>query len=51
LYIPIDFIIYAVCLAGCSYISYRLGKTEGVADAVQYFIDTGVIEAEEEDEW
>lgn len=41
--------IFIFCLLGCALQSYFLGKRVGIEGAVQYFIDEGVIEVEDED--
>jgi hypothetical protein len=41
--------IFIFCLLGCGLQSYVLGKRVGIEGAVQYFIDEGVIEVEDED--
>lgn len=41
---PETAIIFLLCLAGCTYHSFVLGRKRGIEGAVQYFIDEGVIE-------
>jgi hypothetical protein len=43
-----EFAIFVFCLIGCGITSYRLGHTEGVAGAVEYLIDQGVLEVDDE---
>jgi hypothetical protein len=45
----IEFIMYLLVMIGCAYTSFRLGKHEGVQDAISYFHDMGMIEPKEED--
>jgi len=39
--------VFIFCLIGCGVHCWRLGKSEGIEGAVQYFIDNGYIEVEE----
>jgi hypothetical protein len=40
--------IFVFCLLGCGYSSYFIGKRAGIEGTVQYFIDLGVLEVEDE---
>lgn len=42
--------IFVFCIVGCSYMSFRSGRAEGISEAVQYLIEAGVIEIEETEE-
>lgn len=42
--------IFAFCLIGCSLTSFYIGRQEGIEGTVQYFIDAGILEVEDEDE-
>jgi len=46
--IGVDTLIFIFCLLGCGISTWYLGHKEGVEDAVQYFIDNGVIEVDED---
>ena len=43
-----EFAIFIFCLLGCGIHSWKLGKSQGVEATVQYMIDTGVLEVEDE---
>jgi hypothetical protein len=43
-----EFAIFIFCMIGCGISSWQLGKTTGVEATVQYMIDTGVLEVEED---
>jgi hypothetical protein len=43
-----EFAIFLFCMIGCGIQCWHLGKTTGVEAAVQYMIDTGVLEVEED---
>lgn len=45
----IDYAICAFCLVGCGIVSFKLGRLEGIEHTVQYFINVGVLEVEEEE--
>ena len=42
-------IVMVVCIIGVGYSSYRLGVKRGAEATVQYMIDEGILEFEEED--
>ena len=44
----VSIMIFAVCMAGCALSSFYLGRREGIESTVQYLIDQGVIELEDE---
>tara|TARA_B000000557_G_scaffold219274_1_gene186983 strand:- start:176 stop:316 length:141 start_codon:yes stop_codon:yes gene_type:complete len=46
--LSIDLVIFILCLCGCGLHSWHLGKQQGIEGAVQYFIDQGYIEVEDE---
>ena len=41
--------IFAVCMAGCGLSSFYLGRREGIESTVQYLIDQGVIDIDDEE--
>jgi hypothetical protein len=43
-----EFLIFSFCLAGCAGQSYYLGRKMGIESTVQYFIDQGVLEVDDE---
>jgi hypothetical protein len=43
-----EFAIFLFCMIGCGIQCWHLGKTTGVEATVQYMIDTGVLEVEED---
>ena len=42
------FIVFALCLAGCGMHSYRVGRRVGIESAIDYMVDNGDIELEDE---
>jgi len=40
--------IFAVCMIGCGLTSFHLGRQEGIENTVQYLIDEGVLEVDDE---
>lgn len=40
--------IFAVCMIGCGMTSFHLGRQEGIENTVQYLIDEGVLEVDDE---
>ena len=48
--IEFAFIIFALCMTGCAAVSWRLGKTAGAEDTLQFLIDEGIITIDFEDE-
>lgn len=46
--IGVDAVIFIFCLLGCGISAWYLGHREGIEDAVQYFIDNGIIEVDED---
>lgn len=40
--------VFVFCLIGCGISSYFIGKQAGIEGAVQYFIDAGVLEVDDE---
>lgn len=42
-------IIFTICLAGCGQTAFHLGRREGIENTVQYLIDTGVLEVDDEE--
>lgn len=43
-------IIFGICMFGCSLTAFHLGRREGIENTVQYLIDVGVLEIEDNDE-
>lgn len=44
----VEFAIFMFCMIGCGMQCWHLGKTTGVEATVQYMIDQGVLEVEED---
>ena len=40
--------VFPICMAGCALTSFHLGRQEGIESTVQYLIDQGVIDIDEE---
>ncbi len=40
--------IFAVCMFGCALTSFHLGRREGIENTVQYLIDQGVLDVDDE---
>ena len=40
--------IFVFCLVGCGLTSFFLGRRDGIEATVDYFIEIGVLEAEDE---
>lgn len=45
-----SYIIFAICMTGCAWQCYILGRKLGIQTAVQYFIDNGILEVVDENE-
>lgn len=41
-------IVFAICMFGCAMTAFQLGRREGIDNAVQYFIDQGILEVDDE---
>ena len=41
-------IVFGVCLWGCSQTAFHLGRRDGIEGTVQYLIDQGVLEVDDE---
>jgi|GEM_PF-1771937 hypothetical protein len=41
-------IVFALCLWGCAQTAFHLGRRDGIEGTVQYLIDTGVLEVDDE---
>ena len=41
-------LIFALCLGGCAQTAFHLGRREGIESTVQYLVDTGVLEVDDE---
>ncbi len=42
-------IVFAICLWGGSQTAFHLGRREGIENTVQYLIDTGVLEVDDDE--
>tara|TARA_Y100001963_G_scaffold68253_1_gene95078 strand:+ start:241 stop:417 length:177 start_codon:yes stop_codon:yes gene_type:complete len=42
------YIIFAICMAGCSYCAYKCGEKEGIVGTLNYLEAEGVIDFEED---
>lgn len=40
--------VFVFCMLGCGIHCWRLGRVEGIEGTVQYLIDAGVLEVEDE---
>ena len=40
--------IFAVCLWGCAQTAFHIGRRDGIEGTVQYLIDQGVLEVDDE---
>jgi len=38
------YVIFAFCMAGCSYCAYRCGEKEGILETLDYLEAEGIIE-------
>lgn len=43
----IEFIIMLGVMIGCAYTSYQAGRKDGIGNAIEYFVDEGLIELED----
>lgn len=41
-------IVFGVCMFGAASTAFHLGRREGIENTVQYLIDTGVLEVDNE---
>ncbi len=41
-------IVFGICLSGCGLTAFHLGRREGIEGTVQYLIDQGVLEVDDE---
>ncbi len=44
-----EFIAMMVIMIGCAYTSFRLGRREGIHEAIEFFEERGLIELEDND--
>lgn len=44
----LEFITMMVIMISCAYSSYRLGKREGIQDAIEFFEEEGLITLDED---
>jgi len=42
------FIVFTICLAGCGLHSYHVGRRVGIESAIDYMVDNGDIELDDE---
>ena len=42
-------IIFGLCMFGCAWTAFHLGRRDGIEGTVQYLIDQGVIEVSDGD--
>jgi len=42
-------IVFGICMLGCSWTAFNLGRRDGVEATVEYLIDQGVIEVSDGD--
>lgn len=42
------YVVFGVCMAGAASTAFHLGRREGIENTVQYLIDTGVLEVDDE---
>lgn len=42
-------VVFAVCMAGAAGTAFHLGRQEGIENTVQYLIDKGVLEVDDEE--
>jgi hypothetical protein len=42
-------IVFALCMSGAASTSFHLGRRDGIEGTVQYLIDTGVLEVDDEE--
>lgn len=41
-------IVFAICLGGCAQTAFYIGRRDGIEGTVQYLIDQGVLEVDDE---
>ena len=46
--LPVGITVFAICMAGCALTSFHLGRREGIESTVQYLIDQGVLELDDD---
>ena len=46
--LPVGITVFAICMAGCALTSFHLGRQEGIESTVQYLIDQGVIDIDDD---
>ena len=44
------YIIFVVCMLGCAFTAWSLGRQEGISNAIDYLIEQGTIEVEDVNE-
>ena len=42
-------VVFAICMAGAAGTAFHLGRQEGIENTVQYLIDKGVLEVDDEE--
>ena len=43
-----SYIIFAVCMFGCSLTAFHLGRRDGIQNTVDYLVNVGVLEVDDE---
>ena len=46
--VSVAFMVFALCMLGAASTAFHLGKRDGIEGTVQYLIDTGVLEVDDE---
>ncbi len=46
--IYIAFVVFGICMLGASGTAFHLGRRDGIESAVEYLIDRGVLEVDDE---
>ena len=46
--LTVAYIVFGVCMAGAAATAFFIGRREGIENTVQYLIDTGVLEVDDE---
>lgn len=41
-------IVFSICMFGCALTAFHLGRREGIESTVQYLVDVGVLEVDDE---
>lgn len=46
--ITVAYVVFGFCMLGAAATAFHLGKRDGIEGTVQYLIDTGVLEVDDE---